>query len=97
MRKVRSIIYLGLLATAGLLVVLINPLYVLLASTSMLAFVAIARQLNFNKIVMMIKSCAKNVSKLRFEIRARVHTGFGDYSGSMDNEESHHRSCGYAR
>jgi hypothetical protein len=97
MRKIRSIIYLALLAIVGLLILLINPLVVLLASVSMLAFVAIARQMNFYKIVIMIKRYAKNVSRLRFEIRAKVHTGFRDYSGSMDSEESRHRNCAHIR
>ena len=69
----------------------------MIASISMLAFVAVDRQLNFFKIVMVIKRYAKNVSRLRFEIRAKLHTGFRDYSGSMDSDESHHRSCGYIR
>jgi cytochrome b subunit of formate dehydrogenase len=93
----RSIIYLALLAIVGLLILLINPLVVLLASVSMLAFVAIARQMNFCKIVIMIKRYAKSVYRLRFEIRAKVHTGFRDYSGSMDSEESRHRNCAYIR
>jgi len=97
MRKIRSIIYLALLAIVGLMTVLINPLVVLLASVSMLAFVAIDRQMNFYKIVMMIKNYAKSVSKLRFEIRAKLHTGFRDYSASVDTEESRHSKCGYIR
>jgi len=96
MRKLRSIIYLALLGTVGLIAVLINPLY-MLAVISMFAFLVIARQMNFYKIVMMIKRYAKSVSRLRFEIRAKVHTGFRDYSGSMDSEESHHRNCAYTR
>ena len=96
MRRMRSAIYLALLGTVGALIVLINPLYVL-ALISMLAFVAITRQMNFYKIVMVIKRYAKNVSRLRFEIRAKLHTGFRDYSGSMDGDESHHRNCGYIR
>ena len=93
----RSIIYLAVIGTVGLLAVLVNPLYVLLASISILAFVTMARQLNFYKIVMVIKRYAKNVSRLRFEIRAKLHTGFRDYSGSMEGDESHHRNCGCIR
>ena len=96
MQRIRSIIYLAVLGTVGLLVVLVNALYVLLASISILAFVTMARQLNFYKIVMVIKRYAKNVSRLRFEIRAKLHTGFRDYS-SMDGDESHHRNCGCIR
>jgi hypothetical protein len=93
----RSIIYLVLLATVGLMIVLINPLIVLLVSVSVLMFAAIARQINFYKIVMMLKHYAKRVSKLRFEIRAKVHTGFGDYSSSINSEESLHKNCAQIR
>ncbi len=96
MRKVRSIIYLALLGAVGLIAVLINPLY-MLAVISMFAFLAIARQMNFNNIFMMIKRYAKNVSRLRFEIRAKLHTGFRDYSDSIDSEESHSRNSGFIR
>ncbi|MGD0644062.1 MAG: hypothetical protein ABSA75_04060 [Candidatus Bathyarchaeia archaeon] len=96
MRKLRGVIYLALLGTAGLIAVLINPLY-MFAVISMFAFLAIDRQINFYKIVMMMKRYAKSVSRLRFEIRAKLHTGFRDYSDSMDSEESHHRNCGFIR
>ncbi len=95
-RRIRNIIYLALLGTVGLIVILINPLY-MFAVISMFAFFAIARQINFNNIVMMIKRYAKSVSRLRFEIRAKLHTGFRDYSDSMDSEESHNRNCGFIR
>jgi len=97
MRKIRSIISIALLATAGLLAALISPLVVLFASISIITFLAIARQMNFYKIIMMMKSYAKSVSRLRFEIRAKLHTGFRDYTGSMDAEESRHSKCGYLR
>jgi hypothetical protein len=99
MRKIRSIVYVALVATAGLLAATISPLTVLLVSISMIAFLAIARQMNFYKIVMMIKSWAKNVSRLRLEIRAKLHTGFRDYNNSLDDVEgSHHTGrCSYAR
>jgi hypothetical protein len=98
MRKIRSIIYVALVATAGLLAATISPLTVLLVSISMIAFLAIARQMNFYKIFMMIKSWAKNVSRLRVEIRAKLHTGFRDYNDSLDAESSHHSGrCSYAR
>jgi len=98
MRKVKSIIYLALLGTVGLIVVLINPIY-MLAVIGMFAFLTIARQMNFNSIFMMIKRYAKTVSRLRFEIRAKLHTGFRDYgdSDSVDSEESHNRNCGFIR
>lgn len=97
MQKIRRIIYLTALGTAGLLIFLINPLLMLLASISLLAFIAVARQLNFYKIAMMIKRYAATVSRLRFEIRAKLHTGFRDYSSSLENEKSHSKSYGYVR
>jgi hypothetical protein len=98
MRKIKSIIYVALVATAGLLAATISPLTVLLVSISMIAFLAIARQMNFYKIFMMIKSWAKNVYRLRVEIRAKLHTGFRDYSDQVDTESSHRSGrCSYAR
>ena len=97
MRKLRSIIYVALIAAAGLLAATISPLTVLLASVGMIAFLAIARQMNFYQIFMMMKSWAKNVSRLRVEIRAKLHTGFRDYSESIEGEESHSRNRGFIR
>jgi len=98
MRKLRSIIYVALVAAAGLLAATISPLMVLMASMSMIAFLAIARQMNFYKIVMMMKGWAKNVSRIRFEIRAKLHTGFRDYNDPLEAEGSHRSSrCSYAR
>ena len=96
MRRIKSVIFLSLLGSVGLVLVLVNPLY-MFAVISMFAFFAIAKQMNFNNIIMLIKRYAKNVSRLRFEIRAKLHTGFRDYSDSMDSEESHHRNCGFIR
>jgi hypothetical protein len=98
MRRIKSIIYVALVATAGLLAATISPITVLLVSISMIAFLAIARQMNFYKIFMMMKSWAKNVSRLRVEIRAKLHTGFRDYSDPLDADSSHRSGrCSYAR
>jgi hypothetical protein len=97
MRKIRNTIYVILLAIAGLLAALISPLTVLFVSISLIAFLAIATKMNLYKIVMMMKSWAKNVSRLRFEIRAKLHTGFRDCSDSLDTEESHYKSNGFLR
>jgi hypothetical protein len=98
MRKLRSIIYVASVATAGLLAATVSPLAVLLVSISMIAFLSIARQMNFHKIVMMMKNWTKNVSRLRFEIRAKLHTGFREYSDPLDAEGSHRSGrCSYAR
>ena len=97
MQKMRRIIYVASLATVGLMMVFISPLYMLMASVSILAFLSIARQMNFYKIAMMLKNYAKTVSKLRFEIQAKLHTGFRDYNSSVESEESGHKSCGFVR
>ena len=97
-RKLRSIISVALAATAGLLAAIISPLTLLFALISVIAFLAIAKQLNFYRIVMMIKSWAKNISRIRFEIRAKLHTGFRDYNDPPDAEGSHSSGrCCYAR
>ncbi len=97
MKKLRSIFYFTLLATVGSLAALVNPLVALFASISIVAFLVSARQMNLYKLVMMLKSYAKNVSKLRFEIRAKLHTGFRDYTGSIEREESHHSKSRYLK
>ena len=94
MQKIKSIIYVALLATAGLLAVLINPLVVLLASASIIAFLSIARQMNLYKMAMLIKSYAKKMDRLRAEIRAKVQTGIRDYNGTLDDLEESHRGRG---
>ena len=87
-----------MIAAAGLLAATISPQMVLLASISMIAFLAITNQMNFYKIVMMMKSWAKNISRMRFEIRAKLHTGFRDYSDPMDAEGSRSSGrCSYAK
>ena len=98
MRKIRSIIYVALVATAGLLAATMSPLAVLSASIIMIVFFAFARQMNFYKIFMMMKGWTKNVSRIRFEIRAKVRTGFRDYTDSAESESSRQSGrCGYAR
>ena len=98
MRKLKSIIYVALVAAAGLFAATIGPLMILLASMSMIAFLSIAKQMNFYRIVLMMKSWAKSISRIRLEIRAKLHTGFRDYSDQMDNEGSHRSGrCSYAR
>jgi hypothetical protein len=97
MKKLRTIISLTLLATVGLLAALINPLMVLFTSISIITFLAIVRQMNLYKIAMMMNSYAKNVSKLRLEIRAKLQTGFRDYTGSIEKEESHYSKSRYLR
>ena len=97
MEKIKTAILLTLLVSLGLLTVLISPLYTLLAFVSILSFLAIARQIDFQKLLLMLKNFAKNVSKMRFEIRAKLHTGFREYSDSVENEETSNRKYGFVR
>jgi hypothetical protein len=54
--------------------------------------------MNFFKIVMMMKSWAKNISRVRFEIRAKLNIGFRDYSDPRDAEGSRSSGrCSYAK
>jgi hypothetical protein len=92
MQKIRRVIHLTLLTIIGAAIIIINPLFAILALVGVLTFLAVVRQLNFYKILMLVKRYAKEVSKLRFEIRARLHTGFRNYNGSLDGDESHHKS-----
>jgi hypothetical protein len=92
MQKIRRVIHLTLLTIIGAAIIIINPLFAILALVGVLTFLAVVRQLNFYKILMVMKRYAKEVSKLRFEIRAKLHTGFRDYNGSLDSDESHHKS-----
>jgi len=97
MPKMRSIIYLAILGTAGLIVVLLNPVY-MYAALSVFAFLVILQQMNvYRMLAVMMKRYAKNVSRLRFEIRAKLHMGFRGSEESIDSEESHSRTCGFTR
>ena len=97
MRRVRSIIYLALLGATGLIVALINPLY-MYAIISIFAFLAIAKQMNiYGLIAVTMKRYAKTISKIRVEIRAKLHTGFRDSNSSEDSEKKHIRSLGCLR
>ena len=88
MVKVGRIIYPVLLTPVVKVVALVYPLAVLLLSAGTLAFLVLSRQLNFYKIVMILKHYARNASKLRYELRARLHLGFRDYRGvSLVEEE----------
>lgn len=86
---------LGLLAAT--LLFLINPLYLMLALLSMFAMLMIARNMNFYKMVMMLKRFARETSKLQLEIHALLHTGFRD-SVSLDEENgTRGRNAGFVR
>jgi len=98
MQKIKSVIYVALIASAGLLVVLINPLVAFLASVSIIAVLMISMQGNLYKMAMMLKRYAKKVTVLQAEIRAKLHTGLLDYNESLENlEDSRHGSRGFVK
>jgi len=91
MRKLRRLIYLSLLGTLATLVALLLPEYILLAMFGTLALLFLSQQLNFYKIVMLLKRFIQNTRKLYFENRLRLRTGFRDY---RDTElENSSRKC----
>jgi hypothetical protein len=98
MRKIRSIIIVAALAAVGLLAATISPLTVLWVSITMLLFLSVTRQVNFQRMLLALKNYAKNVARMRVEIRARLHTGFRDYTDPLDGEASHRSGrCGYTK
>jgi len=78
-RKLRRLIYLAALGILGTLVALLLPLYTLLALFGALALLALAQQLNFYKIVMMVKRFIQKTQRLYFENRLRLRTGLRNY------------------
>jgi hypothetical protein len=82
MRKLRRLVYLSLLAAFGTLAALLLPEYTLIVMFGTLALLFLARQLNFYKIVMILKRFIQNTRKLYFENRLKLRTGFRDYRDS---------------
>lgn len=81
----------ALLGTLGTLVALLFPEYTLLAIFGVLMLLFLAQQLNFYKIVMMLKRFIQNTRKLHFENRLKLRTGFRGY---RDTEiENNSRIC----
>jgi hypothetical protein len=90
-RKLRRVIYLSLLGILGTFVVLLLPEYALLAMFGALALLFVAQQLNFYKMVMMLKRFIQNTRRLYFENRLKLRTGFRGY---RDTEiENSSRRC----
>jgi hypothetical protein len=73
---------------------MVYPIYALMALLGLFTMLMLAQQLNFYKIVMMIKRYARNVSKLRYEIRAKLQMGLTDYRGVYLDDESTPRHSG---
>ena len=94
MRKLRRLIYLSLLGILGTFVVLLLPAYVLLAMFGALALLFVAQQLNFYKIVMMLKRFIQNTRRLYFENRLKLRTGFRGYRDT--DIENSSRRCRWA-
>jgi hypothetical protein len=80
MRKLRRLIRLALLGTLGTLVALLLPAQVImLVLVGALTLLFLAQQLNFYKIVMMLKRFIQNTRRLYFENRLKLRTGFRGY------------------
>jgi hypothetical protein len=58
---------------------------------------ALARNMNFYKLVMMLKRYAHEAEKLQFEIRMKLHTGFKDYRAADNEHQRHSKTTGYIR
>jgi hypothetical protein len=54
-------------------------MYIMLAMMTALALLLFARQLNFYKIMVMLKRFIQNTQKLYYENRLKLRTGFRDY------------------
>jgi hypothetical protein len=99
MRGVGRVIRLVLVITVWLILLLVYPLLTLLVSVSTFVLLTVLRQLNLYKIVMLIKRAFKDVSKLRYEVRAKLNLGFRDSRrSSLDGDEEFHQGkYGYIR
>ena len=99
LKRMGRIVSSVLVATAAMLVVLVYPMLLLLFSVGVFALLVLSRHLNFYKMVMMLKRYARSATKLRSEVRARIHLGFRDCSNvSFDGgEEFRCRTHGYVR
>jgi hypothetical protein len=91
MKKLRRLVYLSLLGTLGTLVALLLPEQFLIAMIGVSVLLFLARQLNFYKIVMMVKRLVQNARKLYLANRLKLRTGFRAYSDS--ELENNSRRC----
>lgn len=70
----------ALLGALGTLVALLLPAYsIMLVLVGALTLLFLAQQVNFYKIVMMLKRFIQNTRKLYFENRLKLRTGFRGY------------------
>ena len=91
MRKLGRIIYLSLFGTLGTLVALLVPAYFLLALFVVLALSVLAQQLNFYKIMMLLKRFVRDTQGLYFENKLKLRTGFRSYTD--DSQENSGTWC----
>ena len=90
-RKLQRLVCLSILGALGTLTLLLFPEYTLLAVFGALTLLLVARQLNFYKIIMMLKRFAQNTRRLYVENRLRLRTGFRGYRDSEIEKSS--RMC----
>jgi len=99
-RLMWQIVYPVLLVSASLVLALLYPIMLLIFYAGAFVLLLLSRQLNFYKMVMVLKRYARDIgSKLRRDFRAKLHLGFRDYSNAPvgGDEELSHRTHGYVR
>jgi hypothetical protein len=98
-RGIGYVIRFVLIITVWLMLLLVYPLLTLLFSISVIALLTVLHQLNLYKMAMLMKRVFKEVSRLRYEVRAKLNLGFRDSrQSSLDGDEEFHQgNCGYIR
>jgi len=99
-RLMWQIVYPVLLVSASLVLALLYPIMLLIFYAGAFVLLLLSRQLNFYKMVMVLKRYAHDIgSKLRRDFRTKLHLGFRDYSNAPvgGDEELSHRTHGYVR
>ncbi len=98
LRTIRRILNLTALGIIGIFLVIAYPLYTLTALAGIFVIVMLSKQLNFYKIVMMLKRAFQNLAHVRNQIRVRMHYGVCEYRAGLEDETGkHNRSYGYVR
>jgi hypothetical protein len=100
MRYVWRVVYPVLFVIASLMLALFCPMLLLVFYAGAFVLLTLSRQLNFYRLVMMLRRAAHNLgAKLRYEMRIRLHLGFRDYSNGASDDEyglhgRTHGTCG---
>ncbi len=99
MRILGRILYPVLFVLASLMLALLYPILLLIFYAGAFVLILLSRNLNFYKMVMLLERAAQKLgAKLRYEMRMRLHLGFGDFSNASDvDEELRRRTHGYLR